>query len=172
MSEEIMDIKEKKETIEEPITETAPEEVVTIVETPSQESPQVEAIKEDVDTVKEESSQTETAKDETAQEETSPNEASGDEAANSDAAKDEKQMPFDKEKMPRVPKFKKRVCRFCDDSKIVMNYKDKDLLEDFITDRGKILPRRVTGTCAKHQRDVAREVKRARIIAIIPFVEK
>ena len=46
------------------------------------------------------------------------------------------------------------------------------MLEDFITDRGKILPRRVTGTCAKHQRDVAREIKRARIIALIPFVEQ
>ncbi|HPN14325.1 MAG TPA: 30S ribosomal protein S18, partial [Spirochaetota bacterium] len=45
-------------------------------------------------------------------------------------------------------------------------------LERFVTDRGKILPRRVTGTCARHQRVIAREIKRARIIALLPFVEQ
>ncbi|MBN1532646.1 MAG: 30S ribosomal protein S18 [Spirochaetes bacterium] len=53
-----------------------------------------------------------------------------------------------------------------------MDYKKVDLIERFITDGGKILPRRVTGTCAKHQRLVARAIKRARILALVPFIEK
>lgn len=72
----------------------------------------------------------------------------------------------------RLSRFKKKVCRFCHDKSYVIDYKRSDILENFITDRGKILPRRITGTCAKHQRDVAREIKRARIIALLPFVEK
>ncbi|HOO70500.1 MAG TPA: 30S ribosomal protein S18 [Spirochaetota bacterium] len=72
----------------------------------------------------------------------------------------------------RYPKFKKKVCRFCFDKNLVIDYKDTNTLNRFITDRGKILPRRVTGTCAKHQRLIAVAIKRARIIALIPFVEK
>ena len=72
----------------------------------------------------------------------------------------------------RLSRFKKKVCRFCHDKSYVIDYKRSDILENFITDRGKILPRRITGTCAKHQRDVAREIKKARIIALLPFVEK
>jgi len=72
----------------------------------------------------------------------------------------------------RMPRFRRKVCRFCHDKAAVIDYKKIDVLESFITDRGKILPRRVTGTCAKHQRTVAREIKRARIIALLPFVEK
>lgn len=72
----------------------------------------------------------------------------------------------------RNVRFKRKVCRFCHDKNAVIDYKDVKLMEQFITDRGKILPRRVTGTCAKHQRGVAQAVKRARIIALIPFVEK
>ena len=71
----------------------------------------------------------------------------------------------------RYPRFKKKGCRFCRDAEMV-NYKKVDILERFITDGGKILPRRVTGTCAKHQRIVAREIKRARLIALLPFIEK
>jgi len=69
-------------------------------------------------------------------------------------------------------RFKRKVCRFCHDKNAVIDYKDVKLMEQFITDRGKILPRRVTGTCAKHQRGVAQAIKRARILALIPFVEK
>ncbi len=72
----------------------------------------------------------------------------------------------------RNTRFKRKVCRFCHDKNAVIDYKDVRLVEQFITDRGKILPRRVTGTCAKHQRGVAQAIKRARIIALIPFVEK
>jgi small subunit ribosomal protein S18 len=65
---------------------------------------------------------------------------------------------------------KKKVCQFCADKNIRINYKDADLLSKFITDRGKILPKRVTGTCAMHQREVARAIKRARIVALLPYV--
>jgi small subunit ribosomal protein S18 len=67
--------------------------------------------------------------------------------------------------------FKKKVCRFCT-QKLKVDYKDADTLRRFVTERGKILPRRITGTCAKHQRVVAEAVKRARIIAVLPFVAK
>ncbi|MBN2079987.1 MAG: 30S ribosomal protein S18 [Spirochaetes bacterium] len=73
---------------------------------------------------------------------------------------------------PRPPRFKRKVCLFCQDRSIKVDYKRPDILERFITDRGKILPRRVTGTCSKHQRHVAREIKRARIIALLPFIEQ
>jgi small subunit ribosomal protein S18 len=65
--------------------------------------------------------------------------------------------------------FKKKVCKFCA-QKLKIDYKDADVLRRFITERGKILPRRITGTCAKHQRALAMSIKRARIIALLPFV--
>lgn len=72
----------------------------------------------------------------------------------------------------RMPRFKKKVCMFCQDKNAGADYKRPDVLERFITDRGKILPRRVTGTCSKHQRIIAREIKRARALALLPFVEQ
>ena len=65
--------------------------------------------------------------------------------------------------------FKKKVCKFCL-QKLKIDYKDADTLRRFITERGKILPRRITGTCAKHQRALALSIKRARLIALLPFV--
>jgi small subunit ribosomal protein S18 len=65
---------------------------------------------------------------------------------------------------------KKKVCQFCADKNARIDYKDVDLLSKFITDRGKMLPKRVTGTCALHQREVARAIKRARIVALLPYV--
>ncbi|MDR0498056.1 MAG: 30S ribosomal protein S18 [Treponema sp.] len=65
--------------------------------------------------------------------------------------------------------FKKKVCKFCN-QKLKIDYKDADTLRRFITERGKILPRRITGTCAKHQRALALAIKRARILALLPFV--
>lgn len=64
---------------------------------------------------------------------------------------------------------RKRVCRFCGDSTIVIDYKDPKLLKHFITERGKIMPRRMTGTCANHQRKLREEIKKARHIAFLPF---
>ena len=65
--------------------------------------------------------------------------------------------------------FRKKVCRFCA-SKAKIDYKDADNLRRYMTERGKILPRRITGTCAKHQREVAKAIKRARSIGLLPFV--
>jgi len=65
---------------------------------------------------------------------------------------------------------RRKTCEFCTDNKDVIDYKDVGLLERHISDRGKIRPRRQTGTCAKHQRRLAIAVKRARHIALLPFV--
>ena len=65
--------------------------------------------------------------------------------------------------------FRKKVCRFCA-NKTKIDYKDSDALRRYMTERGKILPRRITGTCAKHQREVAKAIKRARSIGLLPFV--
>lgn len=74
------------------------------------------------------------------------------------------------------PQFKKKrpfqrrkVCVFCADSGMKIDYKDVKTLRHFITERGKILPRRISGNCAKHQRDLTTELKRARNIALMPF---
>ena len=67
--------------------------------------------------------------------------------------------------------FRKKVCKFCTRN-ISIDYKDVDTLRRFTTERGKIIPRRITGTCAKHQRQLAVAVKRARVIALLPFVAK
>ncbi|RKX79216.1 MAG: 30S ribosomal protein S18 [Spirochaetes bacterium] len=67
--------------------------------------------------------------------------------------------------------FRKKVCKFCTQN-IKIDYKNADLLRRFTTERGKILPRRITGTCARHQRELARHIKRARTIALLPFVKK
>jgi small subunit ribosomal protein S18 len=65
---------------------------------------------------------------------------------------------------------KKKFCRFCTDSNIKIDYKNPAILNNFITERGKIMPRRITGNCASHQRELAVAIKRARMIAIMPFV--
>ena len=67
--------------------------------------------------------------------------------------------------------FIKKVCRFCtSEGKASADYKDTLFLRKFITDRGKMIPRRITGNCAKHQRVVAREIRKSRIIGLLPFV--
>jgi len=64
---------------------------------------------------------------------------------------------------------KPRFCQFCSDKTLVIDYKNTSLLRKLTTEEGKIRPRRQTGTCAKHQRIVAQEIKRARHIALLPF---
>jgi len=64
---------------------------------------------------------------------------------------------------------RKKVCFFCANHIDHVDYKDIDLLKRYISEKGKILPRRVTGTCAKHQRTLTAGIKRARIMALIPF---
>ncbi|MBC2714475.1 MAG: 30S ribosomal protein S18 [Desulfobacteraceae bacterium] len=65
---------------------------------------------------------------------------------------------------------RRKVCRFCADSSLVINYKDVNMLRYFISERAKIIPRRISGTCAKHQRELARAIKRSRSIALLPYV--
>ncbi|MBN2256190.1 MAG: 30S ribosomal protein S18 [Deltaproteobacteria bacterium] len=65
---------------------------------------------------------------------------------------------------------RRKVCRFCVDSNIKIDYKRVDILRDFLTERGKIVPRRISGNCAKHQREVTAAIKRARNIALLPYV--
>ena len=62
-----------------------------------------------------------------------------------------------------------KICRFCEDKALKVNYKDDRLLRRFVTERGKIIPRRMTGTCAKHQRELTTAIKRARNIAVLPY---
>ena len=68
-----------------------------------------------------------------------------------------------------VRRPKKKVCQFCADKAMTIDYKDVAKLRRYTSERSKILPRRVTGTCAMHQRAVAREIKRARVVALLPF---
>ncbi|MGI6212131.1 MAG: 30S ribosomal protein S18 [Anaerovoracaceae bacterium] len=65
---------------------------------------------------------------------------------------------------------RKKVCQFCADKTETIDYKDVEKLSKFITERGKILPKRITGTCAKHQRELTTAIKRARIVALLPYV--
>lgn len=64
---------------------------------------------------------------------------------------------------------RRKVCRFCADQALVIDYKDPQLLKYFVTDRGKIIPRRISGNCAKHQRKVSLAVRRSRMIALLPY---
>jgi small subunit ribosomal protein S18 len=72
-----------------------------------------------------------------------------------------------KKKTPRVPR--RKVCKLCLDRVEFVDYKDERRLMRAITDRGKIVPRRISGNCARHQAQITRAVKRARILALIPF---
>ncbi len=74
--------------------------------------------------------------------------------------------------MPREERRRRKVCRFCVNHEDMIDYKDDRRLSRFITDRGKIVPRRISGTCAKHQRQLTRAIKRARHAGIIPFTSE
>ncbi len=62
-----------------------------------------------------------------------------------------------------------KICQFCADKNTAIDYKQVDLLRRFVTEEGKIRPRRQTGTCARHQRELAQAIKRARHLALLPF---
>lgn len=64
---------------------------------------------------------------------------------------------------------RRKVCRFCADKQISIDYKDPRTLRSFISERGKIIPRRISGNCAKHQREITEAIKRARNIALLPI---
>ena len=71
---------------------------------------------------------------------------------------------------PRRFVARPKICAFCADKNVLIDYKAVDMLRRYVTDDGKIRPRRQTGTCARHQRELAREIKRARHLALLPFV--
>lgn len=75
----------------------------------------------------------------------------------------------DEDGMPRQRRIKKKVCMFCADKALVIDYKDQEKIKRFVSEKGKILPRRVTGLCAMHQRKVTTAIKRARHIALLPY---
>lgn len=72
---------------------------------------------------------------------------------------------------PQRKFFKKKYCKFCADKVELIDYKDAKLLRSFMTDRGKILSRKMTGTCSRHQRQLTKAIKRARAIALLPYIE-
>jgi len=69
-----------------------------------------------------------------------------------------------------MEKRKRKVCRFCEQKASFIDYKDERLLRKYLTSRGKIIPRRISGNCALHQRALTRAIKRGRIIAMLPYV--
>lgn len=71
-----------------------------------------------------------------------------------------------------VRKPRRKYCAFCKDKIDYIDYKDTNLLRRFMSDRGKIRPRRVTGTCAQHQRDLSIAIKRAREMALMPYTQR
>ncbi len=77
-----------------------------------------------------------------------------------------------KDKKFRYQQPKKKFCRFCADPTYEIDYKDPQVLKYFLTEGGKITPRRISGNCAKHQRKLALAVKRARMVSILPYTIK
>jgi small subunit ribosomal protein S18 len=83
-------------------------------------------------------------------------------------------MPLKKKKRKKPPMkkkrvFRKRVCKFCADKLPLVDYKDVQRLQRCVTEKGKIIPRRVTGSCSRHQRQLSVAVKRARQMALLPY---
>ena len=82
---------------------------------------------------------------------------------------------MDREQRPARPnggnRRRKKVCIFCADQSKAIDYKDVNLLKRYVSERGKILPRRITGNCAKHQRALTVAVKRARHLSMMPYVQ-
>ena len=68
--------------------------------------------------------------------------------------------------------FHKKIFRFCNNKNMLIDYKNPEMLRLFVTDRGKIIPRRINGNCSKHQKEITVAIKRARHLALIPFTVK
>jgi small subunit ribosomal protein S18 len=85
-------------------------------------------------------------------------------------------MAYDKRSSSNRPRLarrrfhRKKVCRFCNNSDITIDYKRPDTMKIFLTERGKIMPRRVSGNCAKHQRELTSAIKRSRALSLLPFI--
>ncbi|MBW2096058.1 MAG: 30S ribosomal protein S18 [Deltaproteobacteria bacterium] len=78
-------------------------------------------------------------------------------------------MAFNRQRRGKRSFHRRKICRFCADSSLVIDYKDAKSLRYFTTERGKIIPRRISGNCAKHQRQLTVAIKRARNIALLPY---
>ena len=78
----------------------------------------------------------------------------------------------EKEEKPWQKKLRKKICIFCKDKAAYVDYKDVGMLRKFVSERGKIRARRVTGNCTQHQRDVATAVKNAREMALLPYSQR
>lgn len=83
---------------------------------------------------------------------------------------DEMNMDMEQQSGGRRYIARPKICQFCADKNIAIDYKQIDILRRFVTEEGKIRPRRQTGTCARHQRELAGAVKRARHLALLPYV--
>ncbi len=79
---------------------------------------------------------------------------------------------FRKPKFGEFDRKRKRICRFCEDKATAVSYHDDRLLKRFVNERGKIVARRISGNCAKHQRMLTISIKRARVLAIMPFASE
>jgi small subunit ribosomal protein S18 len=88
-----------------------------------------------------------------------------------DDIKDEDSKVGDSQLKRRVY-MKRKICRFCADKNIKIDYKEIDVLRRFVTEGGKIIPRRISGNCSKHQRILAGQIKLARSIALLPYLKK
>lgn len=75
----------------------------------------------------------------------------------------------DEDYNPRFKKIRRKICPLCANKDMVLDYKNAEQLKKFINEKGKILPRRATGACSKHQRKITLTIKRARCIAVLPF---
>lgn len=75
----------------------------------------------------------------------------------------------DKGTFRRRPSVRRKVCRFCAEKETGIDYKDIRILSSFVTERGKIVPSRITGNCARHQRQLTTAIKRARTVALLPY---
>ncbi len=75
----------------------------------------------------------------------------------------------DQDRGKRKTFFRKKACRFCSDKDVKADYKNPRLLSHFLTERGKIIPRRISGICALHQRSLTTAVKQSRVMALLPF---
>ena len=80
-----------------------------------------------------------------------------------------RQSGDDKTGFRRRGPVRRKVCRFCADKESIIDYKDTRSLSSFVTERGKVVPSRITGNCAKHQRQLTTAIKRARAVALLPF---
>ena len=84
--------------------------------------------------------------------------------------KNKNNASYDDKNPKKIKKSPKKVCSFCADKIETIDYKDVARLRKFVSERAKILPRRATGTCAKHQRALTTAIKRARQVALLPYV--